>query len=246
MSAFLAFSNSRRASIKRSNPTATNADISKTLSKMWKEAPGTLRKKYLDEEAKLRNEYKIRIAEWRRKAAEEEDAQRKEREDIARKTAAKQANDCGYVDGKSTPDAAPETRVAATATASQPLPHSIPATAKTQHDVDGNVTLPQQQQQQQQQHQLNYPVGLNQVLMDQLISSGSLAPTTLGIGLPSILRGNIAGIHHHNALTEHLNNLLQGRGQLNEGASQLPSISETYQAMLPSLLGKSQLPSLSS
>merc|ERR1712130_1083113 len=39
MSAFLAFSNCRRAGIKRKNPGATNADLSRILSKMWKEAP---------------------------------------------------------------------------------------------------------------------------------------------------------------------------------------------------------------
>ena len=37
MSAFLAYSNSRRAGLKRENPKATNADLSKMLSASWKE-----------------------------------------------------------------------------------------------------------------------------------------------------------------------------------------------------------------
>ena len=36
MSAFLAFSNQRRAALKRKNPDATNADLSKMLSVQWK------------------------------------------------------------------------------------------------------------------------------------------------------------------------------------------------------------------
>jgi hypothetical protein len=37
MSAFLAYSNSRRAALKRKHPKATNADLSRMLSKSWKE-----------------------------------------------------------------------------------------------------------------------------------------------------------------------------------------------------------------
>lgn len=38
-SAFLAYSNSRRAELKRQNPKATNADLSRMLSKSWKALP---------------------------------------------------------------------------------------------------------------------------------------------------------------------------------------------------------------
>eukprot|EP00934_Nitzschia_sp_Nitz4_P004322 Nitzschia sp. Nitz4//scaffold96_size78090//52314//54352//NITZ4_005500-RA/size78090-snap-gene-0.71-mRNA-1//-1//CDS//3329560591//4312//frame0 len=69
-SAFLAFSNSRRASVKKKNPDATNAEVSRALSKMWKEAPEEIRKKYTDEEAIERKEYKVRIADWRQNQEE--------------------------------------------------------------------------------------------------------------------------------------------------------------------------------
>jgi hypothetical protein len=64
-SAFLSFSNSRRAAVKQENKQATNAEISGILSTMWKEAPDDLKKKYMDQEAKAREEYKKRMAEWR-------------------------------------------------------------------------------------------------------------------------------------------------------------------------------------
>lgn len=87
MSAFLAFSNKRRASLKRQNPNATNADLSKMLSKQWKEAEPDLKRKYMDEEAGLRANYKVEMAKWRKKVAEEKKAERKEREAMAMQAA---------------------------------------------------------------------------------------------------------------------------------------------------------------
>jgi len=43
MSAFLAYSNSRRAGLKRDHPKSTNADLSRMLSKTWKELDPTQR-----------------------------------------------------------------------------------------------------------------------------------------------------------------------------------------------------------
>lgn len=71
MSAFLAFSNKRRASLKREHPTATNADLSKMLSKSWKEFPHEMKKEYIEEEARLRAKYKADAVVWRKKKAEE-------------------------------------------------------------------------------------------------------------------------------------------------------------------------------
>jgi len=76
MSAFLAFSNSRRAMVKRQNPDATNAEISKTLSNMWKEAPDDLRQKYIDEEYGKRQQYKASMSDWRKKNDEEKRVER--------------------------------------------------------------------------------------------------------------------------------------------------------------------------
>jgi hypothetical protein len=87
MSAFLAFSNKRRAALKRQNPNATNADLSKMLSKTWKEAPDELRRKYMEEEAELRAKYKEEMAGWRKRVAEEKKAERREREAIAMQAA---------------------------------------------------------------------------------------------------------------------------------------------------------------
>ena len=67
MSAFLAYSNSRRAALKRKNPKATNADLSKMLSKSWKELDPTERAVYMNEEAELRAKYKTDMAAWRSK-----------------------------------------------------------------------------------------------------------------------------------------------------------------------------------
>mmetsp|Transcript_11598 Transcript_11598/g.20837 ORF Transcript_11598/g.20837 Transcript_11598/m.20837 type:complete len:509 (-) Transcript_11598:228-1754(-) len=64
-SAFLSFSNSRRAAVKQENKEASNAEISKILSQMWKDAPEDIKKEYKDKEASAREEYKKRMAEWR-------------------------------------------------------------------------------------------------------------------------------------------------------------------------------------
>jgi len=93
MSAFLAFSNKRRAGLKRENPDATNADLSKMLSVTWKEAPDELRKKYMEEEAALRATYKVEMAKWRKKAADEKKTERQEREAIAMEAAEARQNE---------------------------------------------------------------------------------------------------------------------------------------------------------
>jgi len=81
MSAFLAYSNSRRAGLKRLNPKATNADLSKMLSKTWKELAADERAKYMEEEADLRAKYKQNMAVWRKKAAKQKKLERAEEEE---------------------------------------------------------------------------------------------------------------------------------------------------------------------
>lgn len=66
MSAFLAFSNKRRRALKLQHPTASNSDLSKMLSKTWKEAPDIVKQKYLEEAQEKSEEYKEAIAEWRK------------------------------------------------------------------------------------------------------------------------------------------------------------------------------------
>lgn len=64
-SAFLSFSNSRRAEAKRTHKSASNAEISRILAKMWSEAPADVKKHYIDSEASARAEYKKNVAVWR-------------------------------------------------------------------------------------------------------------------------------------------------------------------------------------
>jgi len=79
-SAFLLFSNGRRKQLKRDNPDATNAELSKMLSKIWADAPDNVRQKYLKESQDLGKQYRVDIAEWRRKKVAEEEANRSQRE----------------------------------------------------------------------------------------------------------------------------------------------------------------------
>lgn len=83
MSAFLAYSNSRRAMVKKQNPQLGNAELSKQLSTMWKEAPDDIRQKYKDQEFSKRQAYKSAMAEWKKKTSEGKRIERQVREDVA-------------------------------------------------------------------------------------------------------------------------------------------------------------------
>ena len=57
-SAFLSFSNSNRSKVKSENENSTYVEITRILATMWKEAcPREERRKYIDEELRLRQEY---------------------------------------------------------------------------------------------------------------------------------------------------------------------------------------------
>lgn len=62
MSAFLAFSNSRRKEVTEANPMLSNGEISKILSDMWRAAPLEQKQAYQDEEVKLRQQYKASVS----------------------------------------------------------------------------------------------------------------------------------------------------------------------------------------
>lgn len=79
MSAFLAYSNERRKTIAMANPSMGNAEISKCLSALWKEAPEELKERYRQEERQQRERFKVKIAEWKRRlssdsSSEEDDS----------------------------------------------------------------------------------------------------------------------------------------------------------------------------
>jgi hypothetical protein len=78
--AYFAFSNERRQRVKNKNPSASNSEVSKILSKMWKEAPGEVKDVFMEAEARQRVQHSTAMKEWRRKRKEEENNQ-KGRED---------------------------------------------------------------------------------------------------------------------------------------------------------------------
>ena len=80
MSAFLAYSQARRAEVRAANPNMDNISVSRELAKMWKEAPQEEKQGYIDEEAKKREVYKVAIADYRSKNNEKELALRQEQE----------------------------------------------------------------------------------------------------------------------------------------------------------------------
>lgn len=85
MSAFLSFSNSKRAYVKNKHKDAKNAEVSRILAQMWKDADAEEKKAFIDEEYELRQQYKIAMTEWKRQSEEEIKTKRKERENEAMK-----------------------------------------------------------------------------------------------------------------------------------------------------------------
>ena len=91
MSTFLAYSNAKRAEVKKKNPTMNNVELSRALAQMWKEAPDEEKKDHIDKEYQLRQTYLSEIAIWRENTDKEFNEQRKHREDIVGKTVAAQS-----------------------------------------------------------------------------------------------------------------------------------------------------------
>ena len=83
MSAFLFYSNSKRAYVKNEYKDAKNAEMSRIIAQMWKDADAEEKKAFIDEEFELRQQYKIAMAEWKRQAEEEIKTKREKRENEA-------------------------------------------------------------------------------------------------------------------------------------------------------------------
>lgn len=80
MSAFLAFSNKRRAGLKEHHPDATNADLSRMLAKSWKDLDPVLKSSYIEEEAALRKVYNELMVPWQeRQKKKKNDAKKRKR-----------------------------------------------------------------------------------------------------------------------------------------------------------------------
>ena len=67
VSAFMAFGNERRKEVAATNPSLSGTALSSVLSVLWKECPVEIKKVYIDKEAKQREIYKQKRAEWERR-----------------------------------------------------------------------------------------------------------------------------------------------------------------------------------
>lgn len=68
LSAYLSFSNKNRLLVRQKYPNASNGQISRILASMWREAPEAVKAPFLEEETRLRQEYKDLIAARREQA----------------------------------------------------------------------------------------------------------------------------------------------------------------------------------
>ena len=100
MSAFLSYSNRMRSEVKEKNKNAKTAEISRILAEMWKNEDPEVKKEFVDEEFKLRTDYKKAMAEWKEKTEKEFNDQREARENEAMKL---------VLEGKLPPDPFPTT-----------------------------------------------------------------------------------------------------------------------------------------
>jgi hypothetical protein len=65
MSAFLKYSQTRRATVKADNPDMSNTDVSRLLGEMWRNASPKERAPYVEQEKRERAVYKDEIQKWR-------------------------------------------------------------------------------------------------------------------------------------------------------------------------------------
>ena len=71
-----------RPQLKRENPGMKNTEISKLLGQAWKVAPEDVRKPHIEREHREREDYKRRIAKWRKERKEEENLKKLHRQAI--------------------------------------------------------------------------------------------------------------------------------------------------------------------
>jgi hypothetical protein len=70
MSAFLKYSQNRRAMVKEQNPDMSNTDVSRLLGEMWRNASELERRPYVEQEEFERAAYNETIKKWREKQAQ--------------------------------------------------------------------------------------------------------------------------------------------------------------------------------
>lgn len=88
MSAFLSYSNAKRPEAKEAHPEMNNAEMSRFLAQMWRNAPQEEKQEFIDREYELRQKYLSDIAIWRENIEKELSEQRKHREELAMKAVA--------------------------------------------------------------------------------------------------------------------------------------------------------------
>eukprot|EP00549_Striatella_unipunctata_P019326 CAMPEP_0118710666 /NCGR_PEP_ID=MMETSP0800-20121206/23539_1 /TAXON_ID=210618 ORGANISM="Striatella unipunctata, Strain CCMP2910" /NCGR_SAMPLE_ID=MMETSP0800 /ASSEMBLY_ACC=CAM_ASM_000638 /LENGTH=357 /DNA_ID=CAMNT_0006614935 /DNA_START=44 /DNA_END=1117 /DNA_ORIENTATION=- len=102
MSAFLLYSNAKRASIRKEHPKMNNIDVSRELAKLWKDEPESERRIHIEKEIGLRQVYRAAMANWKQ---ENEQKKREEKEDAL--TAIKQSLVDISLGGESEPPSQP-------------------------------------------------------------------------------------------------------------------------------------------
>lgn len=66
MSAFLYFSQEKRAQLKVEFPNLRNTEVSRKLGDLWRSAPEEVRSPHIEKEKIEREKYKIKMASWRK------------------------------------------------------------------------------------------------------------------------------------------------------------------------------------
>jgi hypothetical protein len=85
MSAFLLFSQGRRAKVRNEHPEMKNTEVSRILGEMWRTCTDEQKKPFQDEEKALRERYKVEMEGWKEKADErKEAAMKRKKEDMER------------------------------------------------------------------------------------------------------------------------------------------------------------------
>ena len=130
MSAFLSYSNRMRSEVKEKNKNAKTAEISRILAEMWKKEDPEVKKEFVDEEFKLRTDYKKAMVVWKEKTEKEFNDQREARENEAMKL---------VLEGKLPPDPFPTTNATS-------LPNGAEYSTRMAEDTfSSNIDLQRQQ-----------------------------------------------------------------------------------------------------
>ncbi|KAG7339141.1 high mobility group box domain containing protein [Nitzschia inconspicua] len=110
MCAFLAYSNRKRMEMKEKHKNTKTAEVCRILAQMWKDAPSEEKKEFINEEYRLRQEYKVAMAAWKERTSKEIAIQKEARENEAMKL---------VLEGKLPPDPFPLTSATALPTGAE-------------------------------------------------------------------------------------------------------------------------------